>query len=150
MSGHVEFELVSPEKVLVARPVDMVVIPGSEGYLGVLAGHIPLMTAIQPGLLDIHENGVITERIFVTGGFAEVHKRGCTVLVDQAENLTGIDPAAANQTVKDLEEDLEDAKTPEERAEIEKKLGVARARVAALQVAVVLGGNVVPASREHH
>ena len=72
MADKVAFELVSPERLLLSRAVEMVVVPGSEGYFGVLPGHAPLVSTLNPGVIDVYENGAIDERIFVAGGFAEV------------------------------------------------------------------------------
>ena len=55
MADKVEFELVSPEKLLISQPVDMVVVPGAEGNFGVLAGHSPFISTIRPGVIDIFE-----------------------------------------------------------------------------------------------
>jgi ATP synthase F1 epsilon subunit len=89
MADKVEFELVSPEKLLVSQPVDMVVVPGSEGNFGVLAGHAPFISTIRPGVIDIFEGDRIIDRIFIAGGFAEVTETRCTVLAEQATNLSG-------------------------------------------------------------
>jgi F-type H+-transporting ATPase subunit epsilon len=80
----VQFELVTPEQLLVSRDVDMVVVPGTEGNFGVLPGHAPLISTIRPGTIDIYEGNAIAERIFVAGGLAEVTPERCTVLADEA------------------------------------------------------------------
>ena len=84
MAETLEFELVSPLKLLVAEPVDMVVLPGSEGAFGVLPLHAPTLSTLRPGFIDVYKDGVLSERYFVTGGFAEVSHSTCTVLVDEA------------------------------------------------------------------
>ena len=93
-SGKVTFELVSPEKILVSEEVDMVVVPGTEGYFGVLPGHAPLISSIRPGTIDVYQGKTIAERIFVAGGFAEVTNKRCTVLADDAVRLAAIDRSA--------------------------------------------------------
>jgi F-type H+-transporting ATPase subunit epsilon len=90
MADKVEFELVSPEKLLVSQPVDMVVVPGSEGNFGVLAGHSPFISTIRPGVIDIFEGERIVDRIFIAGGFAEVTETRCTVLAAAAESKLAI------------------------------------------------------------
>ena len=52
----ISLEIVSPEKLLLSRPVDMVVIPASEGDMGVLAGHAPLVTALRPGIIVVYRD----------------------------------------------------------------------------------------------
>ena len=69
--NKVEFELVSPERLLVAQPVDMVVVPGGDGDFGVLPGHAPLISTVRPGVIEIYEGNAVSDRIFVAGGFAE-------------------------------------------------------------------------------
>src|SRR3954454_18538012 len=107
MADKVEFELVSPEKLLVSQPVDMVVVPGSEGNFGVLAGHAPFISTVRPGVIDVFEGDRIVDRIFVAGGFAEVTETRCTVLAEQATSLNDLDRGAAEQELKDSGEDLE-------------------------------------------
>ncbi len=88
-------EIVNPERLLLARDVDMVVIPGTEGDLGILPGHSKLVTSLRGGLVDIYEGSKITDRFFVTGGFAEVTESRCSVLADEIIRQADIDPAAA-------------------------------------------------------
>mgnify|MGYP000629705117 CR=1 FL=1 len=71
MAATLDFELVSPEKLLVSEAVEMVVVPGAEGDIGVLPGHAPLITALRLGVICIFANKVVVWRIFVAGGFAE-------------------------------------------------------------------------------
>jgi F-type H+-transporting ATPase subunit epsilon len=132
MADKVEFELVSPEKLLVSQPVDMVVVPGGEGNFGVLAGHAPMITTVRPGVIDIFEGDRIVDRIFVAGGFAEVTETRCTVLAEQATNLSELDRAAVEQEVKDTGEDVDDAKTDSDRALAEGRLAIARAKLEAI------------------
>jgi F-type H+-transporting ATPase subunit epsilon len=89
----VQFELVTPEQLLVSRDVDMVVVPGTEGNFGVLPGHAPLISTIRPGTIDIYEGNAIAERIFVAGGLAEVTPERCTVLADEAVPPESLDRA---------------------------------------------------------
>ncbi len=127
----VEFELVSPEKLLLSERVDMVVVPGEEGNFGVLAQHAPLISAVRPGVIDVHNGGKVTEQIFVAGGFAEVTPARCTVLAEQAVPIAEIDRSAAEQQLKDAGEDLADAKDDAERLAAEKQVAVAEAMIQA-------------------
>lgn len=133
MADKVEFELVSPEKLLFSQPVDMVVVPGGEGNFGVLAGHAPMITTVRPGVIDVYEGDRVTDRIFVAGGFAEVTELRCTVLAEEAVTVANLDRGALEQQVKDLTEDIADAKTDAERAALEARLVVARAKFEAVQ-----------------
>jgi F-type H+-transporting ATPase subunit epsilon len=79
----VNLEIVSPEKLLLSRPVDMVVIPASEGDMGVLEGHAPTMVMLRGGVIDLYDGDTITDRMYVAGGFAEVTPERCTVLANE-------------------------------------------------------------------
>ncbi len=127
MADKVTFELVSPERLLISRPVDMVVVPGSEGDFGVLPRHAPVISTVRPGVIDVHEDGKVAERIFVGGGFAEVTGERCTVLAEQALPVGELDRARAEQQLKDAREDLADAKNDAERATAEQQIAVAEA-----------------------
>jgi F-type H+-transporting ATPase subunit epsilon len=70
----VDLEIVSPEKLLLSRPVDMVVIPAAEGEMGVMAQHSPMILLLRGG----------TIRLYVAGGFAEITPERCTVLANEA------------------------------------------------------------------
>ena len=65
-----ELELVSPERLLLSRPVEMATIPAAEGDIGVLPGHAPMIVALKGGVITVRENGQDTERLFVAGGVA--------------------------------------------------------------------------------
>jgi F-type H+-transporting ATPase subunit epsilon len=84
MAERVQFELVTPERLLLSEAVEMVVVPGTEGNFGVLPGHAPLISSIRPGTIDIYEGQKIARRIFVVSGTAEVTPERCTVLADEA------------------------------------------------------------------
>ncbi len=91
----ISLEIISPEKLLLSRPVDMVVIPGTEGDLGILPGHAKLITGLRGGLVDIYENNKITDRFFVSGGFAEVTEERCSVLADDITRQADLNPQRA-------------------------------------------------------
>ena len=95
MTGKIEFELVSPEKLILSEPVEMVVVPGIEGDLGVLPGHSPLISVVRPGVIYVYEAGSIKNSIFVAGGFCEVEPERCTVLAVEAVPVDEIDGADA-------------------------------------------------------
>ncbi len=131
MADQVEFELVSPERLLLSQPVDMVVVPGGDGDFAVLPGHALLMTTVRDGVIDMYEGDTISMRIFVAGGFAEVTSERCTVLAEEAIPLDDFDRAAAESRLKDAELAVDDAHD-DERAAAEAKLEVARALIEAL------------------
>ncbi|MEA2998828.1 MAG: F-type H+-transporting ATPase subunit epsilon [Sphingomonadales bacterium] len=85
--AELHFELVTPERLVRSEEVFMVVVPGSEGDFGVLAGHAPYMSTMRNGDIAIYRTGFgdTPERIPVEGGFAEVNERGLTILAEKAD-----------------------------------------------------------------
>jgi len=131
MADKVEFELVSPERLILSQAVDMVVVPGAEGDFGVLPGHALLLSTVRPGVIAVHNDGAVRERIFVGGGFAEVTPERCTVLADEAVPVQDIDRAAVEGRLKTLREDLADAKSDQERALLGRRIQAAEAMLEA-------------------
>ena len=83
--ADLHFELVTPERLVRSEEVFMVVVPGTEGDFGVLAGHAPYMTTLRNGEIAVYRtSGAQPERIPATGGFAEVSDKGLTVLAESA------------------------------------------------------------------
>jgi F-type H+-transporting ATPase subunit epsilon len=126
------FDLVSPEKLLFSGQVEQVDLPGSEGDLGVLAGHAPIVTTLRPGILTIFEEGKQTP-VVVNGGFAEVGPTGLTVLADMAVPREDFDVAVLAGTIKDTEEDVADEKDDWKRDKLSHKLAQLKALQSALQ-----------------
>ena len=131
MAEQVEFELVSPEKLLLSEPVDMVVVPGGDGNFGVLPRHSPLISTVRPGVIDVYQKGSIEKSIFVAGGFAEVTGERCTVLAEEAVPVEEIDRAETEQALKDARDDLVDAKEAAEKRDIEGRIKVLEAKLVA-------------------
>ena len=134
MADTVEFELVSPQRLLKSEPVEMVVVPGAEGDFGVLPGHSLLIATVRPGVIDIHRDGAVAERIFVAGGFAEVSPERCTVLAEEAVPVGDIDRADAEQRLEDAKAALAKAEEDSESDTLaaEKEIKAAEAMVAAI------------------
>ena len=85
MAG-LHFELVTPDSQVMSEDVYMVVVPGTEGDSGIMAGHAPYMTTLKNGAISVYRSaGVSPETINVTGGFAEVGENGLTVLAESVE-----------------------------------------------------------------
>lgn len=84
--ADLHFELVTPDRLVMSDDVYMVVVPGTEGESGIMAGHAPYMTTLKNGDIAVYRNqGAQPEKITVTGGFAEVSEKGLTVLAESAE-----------------------------------------------------------------
>jgi F-type H+-transporting ATPase subunit epsilon len=131
MADALHLEFVSPESVLFSGDVDQVDLPGTEGDMGILAGHAPLVTVLRPGIVTIFRGGA-REPVVVTGGFAEVGPAGLTVLADRAVARADFDMDALASQIKDAEEDVADAKDEAERD----KLALRFAQLKALQAAI--------------
>ncbi len=131
--GKVAFELVSPERLLVSQPVDMVVVPGGEGDFGVLPGHAPLISTVRAGVIEIYEGNAVSDRIFVAGGFAEVTQERCTVLAEQAMRVAEIDTGQVEQQLRDARQDASDATTEQQRESAERRARLAEAKLEAVR-----------------
>jgi len=106
--ANFHFDLVSPEKLLFTGEVEQVDLPGSEGDMGVLADHAPLVTTLRPGIIVVHREGG-DMRVVVNGGFAEVGPGGLTVLADMAVPIEEFDRSVLATEIKDTEEDAADS-----------------------------------------
>ncbi len=133
MASLVHFELMVPERVLMAEEVDSVVVPGIDGDFGVFPGHAGLISALAPGSIVIFRNGAVAERIFVEGGIAEVTSEGCIVLADRAVKVTDIDKGQADSAIDAARALLADARDEEELAVAQKALSAAEAKRATLE-----------------
>jgi len=98
-----DLELVSPEKLLLSRPVEMAIIPAAEGDMGILPGHSPMIVALKGGVIEVRGGGSATERLFVAGGFAEITPTRVTVLADEATPVAQISRAQAETRVREAE-----------------------------------------------
>ena len=109
MADPFQFDLVSPERLLMSEKVAQVVVPGSEGQFTVLIGHAPVMTTLRPGVIDVTLAAGRRERIFVRGGFADVNADGLTILAEHAIPLADLDAEALAAEIRDAEEDVADS-----------------------------------------
>lgn len=145
MADKLQFELVSPEKLLLSQAVGMVVVPGTEGNFGVLPGHALFISTVRPGIIDVYEDKTVTERIFVSGGFAEVTPERCTVLADEALPVSSLDRAVIEAQAKAQESVVAGLKEQAQRLSgverddallklraAERQLSVATAKLAAI------------------
>ena len=103
------FELVSPERLIMSKDVSMVVVPGSEGLFGVLPRHTSMLSALAPGVVDIYEEEVITERLFVVNGFAEVTADRCTVLAEDVIPIENLNPDELEEKIEEMRVEVRNA-----------------------------------------
>lgn len=115
MAELFRFELVSPEKLVLAADVQQVQVPGAEGDMGILAGHAPVMTSLRPGLLEVTTRSGNFKKFYVRGGFAEINPEKMVVLAQQSIDLEQLNKEHLQQEIKDLEDDVADASNEEQR-----------------------------------
>lgn len=131
MADTLTFDLVTPERLLLSEQVEMVIVPGSEGYFGVLPKHAPVISTLRPGVIDVHQGGQVTKQFFVAGGFAEVSGAGVTVLVEEAWPVKDVTRAVADKRKEMADELAEKAANDDDRVK------AARARWVADEMAAV-------------
>lgn len=130
------FELVSPEKILVSEPAWQVTIPGEEGYFGVRAGHMSLIAAVRAGVVEVVKSeGAAPEKIFIAGGFADVTAKNCTILAEQAMDVSELNAAAIEQDIVKLNDEIKVATDITQKAMLHKKLTLASIKLQAAKAA---------------
>ena len=119
MAEKIQLEVVTPERSVLAEPVDMVTVPGLGGELGILPGHTPLISQLQTGVLTYVQEGK-SYPLLVSGGFVEVRDDHVSVLAEVAERPEEIDPARAKISRDKLEKQLNAWSGTEEDFEVAK------------------------------
>jgi F-type H+-transporting ATPase subunit epsilon len=109
MAESFNFELVSPERLLVSEKVTEVVIPATEGEMTVMANHAPTMTTIKPGVVAVKTAAGKTERYAVFGGFADILPSGCTLLAESAVHVDELDSTVLENRIEAARAELEGA-----------------------------------------
>lgn len=132
MSIHVD--VVSAEESIFSGLAEFVVLPGEVGELGILPGHMPLMTRIKPGAVRLKIPGQAQEElIFVAGGILEVQPGLVTVLADTAIRGKDLDEAKALDAKKKAEEAMSNRESELDYARAQAELAEAVAQLAAIQ-----------------
>ena len=126
-----QFEIVTPEKLVVRDQAEEMQIPGKNGYLGILPGHAPLITELGVGEISYRSQGY-THRLAVAWGFAEVLPDKVTVLAETAERAEEIDVKRAEDAKQRAEQHLKsgDPNTDYPRAEVALQRAESRLQVA--------------------
>jgi len=103
MAGHLQFDLVSPERRLASLTATEVQIPGADGDLTAMEGHAPTITTLRPGVLKaIAAEG--TKAYVVTGGFAEISAKGVSILAERAVPVEELTAPLLDQLIADASE----------------------------------------------
>lgn len=129
------FDLVTPERSVSTENVKMAVVPGTQGNIGTLKGHEPMITTLRPGIIELYsENEKLLKKFFVTGGFAEITEDRCVVMAPIAVNTNNIDKKEAEilfDKAKKDREVLKENASLEAIAVAENNLLIAETRLAA-------------------
>jgi F-type H+-transporting ATPase subunit epsilon len=132
MADTFQLEIVTPDKMIVKDAAEEIQIPGSDGFLGVLPGHAPLITELSAGELS-YRKGANTFRFAVAWGFAEVLPDRVTILAESAERAEDIDVNRAQNDKKLAEQDLANGKSEEDFVKAEGELKYADSRLEVAQ-----------------
>ena len=133
MAMTMHCNVVSAEKKLFDGRAEIVVASGVQGELGILPGHTPLLTELQPGTVKIKKQGGEEELIYVSSGFLEVQPDTVTILADSAERAANIDEAAAKEAVEAAQRAMADQAGEMEYAQAAAHLAQAAAQLRTLQ-----------------
>ena len=131
--SSIQVDVVSAEESIFSGPAKFVALPGEAGELGILPGHIPLITRIKPGAVRIEKTDGSEEFVFVAGGILEVQPHHITVLSDTAIRGHDLDEAKANDARRSAEEAIKNAKSDIDLAKPTSELAVMAAQIAALR-----------------
>ena len=129
----IRVDVVSAEESIFSGEAKFVALPGEAGELGILPGHIPLITRIKPGAVRIEKADGGEEFVFVAGGILEVQPHCITVLSDTAIRGKDLDEAKATDARKHAEEAVKNAKSDIDLAKATSELAVMAAQIAALR-----------------
>lgn len=122
MADNFNFELVSPERLLLSEKVSEVVIPATEGEMTVMANHAPTMTTIKPGVVSVKLASGQTSRYVVFGGFADVLPTGCTLLAESAVEMSELNRETLVKRIEAAKADLDKADSAEHKTKLEQYL----------------------------
>jgi len=128
-----QIRVIAPDKVVWNAKAEEVILPSSTGQLGILSEHIPLLTAVDIGVMRVRINKE-WQPIILLGGFAEVENNNITILVNGAETIEEIDSEEALNNLEEATNLLAEAQTNKEKIEATQNLRKAKAKVQASNV----------------
>ena len=117
----ISLEVVSPEKMVMSKTVDMVTISGTEGDFGILPGHAALVSSIRPGFLEIEANKE-TEKMFIGGGFIEVLEDKVSILATEVLSSEQIDISDCEEKINKCNSDMDVSETESDKEFIQKNI----------------------------
>lgn len=132
MAKEFALNVVAPDRAVVEENVTSAIAPGTSGYFGIWADHLPLVAALKPGLLEYIDAAGQRHFVYVGGGFVEVRSNKMTVLADEASRASDIDLARAEADLETARRALrgEDTEMSEEQAVQEVEKAIQRIRAA--------------------
>ncbi|HEX4771430.1 MAG TPA: ATP synthase F1 subunit epsilon [Bryobacteraceae bacterium] len=128
MADTFQLEVATPERLLVDEQVNEAQLPGKNGYMGVLAGHAPLLSALGAGLLS-YNGGSGAHTLVIAGGFVEISDNHVRVLAESADLPQDIQQDAARKDLEAASEELKKAQTEEESDKALESMQKAQARI---------------------
>lgn len=129
MAKKIALEIITPAKVVISTEVDEVTAPGALGEFGVLPGHVPFISTLEPGIVKFSQGGS-TKNYFITGGLFNVENDKAKVLTHNAEDPSKIDKSEAKRQIEDLEKMISSLEEDsEELPELKNNLKIAQARL---------------------
>ncbi|NDF11942.1 MAG: ATP synthase F1 subunit epsilon [Proteobacteria bacterium] len=133
ITDKLTLDLVTPISVAFSKPVTMAVVPGADGVMGILAHHAPIISTLKAGVVEIYDGNNITDQIFITGGFVEVTGDRCTVLAEEAIDLSKFERSTAEARLEKAKKAFDKAANDHDKAREEKNVQVAEALLAAVR-----------------
>ncbi|MFV0431138.1 MAG: ATP synthase F1 subunit epsilon [Alphaproteobacteria bacterium] len=133
MAEQIKFEIISPAKLEASGTADMVIVPGDEGDIGFQAGRMPIMLILRPSVVYIMNANSVSERIFVSGGYAQFEDDIVRVLCEECFPVTGVSLEDANQRLSQSQESLEKAEDEAGKTLAEAQVTAAQALIYALE-----------------
>ena len=122
---NISFDLVSPAKLLFNDEVEMIIVPGKDGDIGILPGHSKLLSSLRPGRVMVYgKNKNLLKSFFVTGGFVEINPEKCIVLAEDVNEMNSLDKLVIEKEMQELEN--------QESDESKAKLIIAKKQIEAL------------------
>ncbi len=126
MADTFKLEIVSPERLLLSQDIVSVLVPGTEGYMTALVDHMPVMTTLKAGLVEVRLADDARRSFFVRGGFADITPHMVTILAQEATAVEDIDRDELVQAITNAEEDVGDAEDGPARDLAAQRLGELR------------------------
>lgn len=128
-----KLDLVSPESLISSEPVSFVVFPATEGKIGVLPGHAPVLTAMSPGVIEIYPaNNGEGRKVFVSGGFLDINETQCTALAVDAVDVESMDWQQCQREYQNLLTEIAVCENEIEKKSLQDKLVVQQAKMEAI------------------